>query len=283
MHRPPPHHQVFLGDFGTAWRLVDEDGIPLRLGSRNELAERRAGVGRHKAPEVRGRARADGHPLMRAVYGKAGGFSVGIAMYDVRPRRLPSCTQLPAACLERPLSLPCVPSTFAARTLPVPRAVPAFAAKRLPLPCASSACAAKRLPLPCASSACVAKRLPCALCFPCLCTVLSFSCVASACLCPVLPVSLHCAFFCLCGEDTASVCFPCAAEPSPSRSSGCLRTGTSSTASAGHTSRRSGGRSAGSHRPTRRTRSTAGGSRGGCTRPWSCRGCRRGCRVGWGR
>ena len=54
--------QVFLGDFGTAWQLVGEDGIPLQLGSRNELAERRAGVGRHKAPELRGRARADGHP-----------------------------------------------------------------------------------------------------------------------------------------------------------------------------------------------------------------------------
>ena len=32
---------VVLGDFGTAWRLVDEDGVALRLGGRNELLTRR--------------------------------------------------------------------------------------------------------------------------------------------------------------------------------------------------------------------------------------------------
>jgi serine/threonine protein kinase len=75
--------KVVLGDFGTAWKLVDEDGVPAVLGSRNELVDRRAGVGRYKAPEVRGRTRADGHPELRQVYAKAEAFSVGVVMMDV--------------------------------------------------------------------------------------------------------------------------------------------------------------------------------------------------------
>ena len=75
--------EVFLGDFGTAWKLTDEDGVELPLGSRNELVDRRAGVGRYKAPEVRGRTQAHGHPPLRQVYAKAEGFSVGITMYDI--------------------------------------------------------------------------------------------------------------------------------------------------------------------------------------------------------
>eukprot|EP01044_Picomonas_judraskeda_P014711 COSAG03_NODE_2374_length_2829_cov_1.609890_1_plen_308_part_00 len=71
---------IVLGDFGTAWKLVDADGVALRLGGRDELMTRRAGVGHYKAPEVRGRARADGNPLLREVYAKAEGFSVGIVM-----------------------------------------------------------------------------------------------------------------------------------------------------------------------------------------------------------
>jgi serine/threonine protein kinase len=114
---------VVLGDFGTAWKLVDEDGVAQRLGGRDELMTRRcepagaarvprlvpcdcaererrgpfhspqlsaesgsggrAGVGHYKAPEVRGRARADDHPLLRDVYSKAEGFSVGILMCDL--------------------------------------------------------------------------------------------------------------------------------------------------------------------------------------------------------
>ena len=75
--------KVVLGDFGSAWKLVDEDGVPLTLGSRNELPDRRAGVGRYKAPEVRGRTRADRHPPLREVYAKAEGFSVGVVMLDI--------------------------------------------------------------------------------------------------------------------------------------------------------------------------------------------------------
>ena len=67
--------EVVLGDFGTAWRMVDEDGVQLRLGSRDELLERRAGVGQYKAPEVRGRTRVGGQSL-REVYSKAGGFGL---------------------------------------------------------------------------------------------------------------------------------------------------------------------------------------------------------------
>jgi serine/threonine protein kinase len=103
---------VVLGDFGTAWKLVDADGVALVLGGRDDLmtrrceptmyshslcfiiapraelrrdesTERRAGVGHYKAPEVRGRARADGHPLLRDVYAKAEGFSIGIVMCDL--------------------------------------------------------------------------------------------------------------------------------------------------------------------------------------------------------
>jgi serine/threonine protein kinase len=74
---------VVLGDFGTAWALLDEDGVELRLTSRNDLLEKRAGVGRHKAPEVRGRAEARGAPLLRDVYAKAEGFSVGVVVYGL--------------------------------------------------------------------------------------------------------------------------------------------------------------------------------------------------------
>lgn len=74
---------VVLGDFGTAWRVHDGDGRPLRLGSRDELLTRRAGVGHYKAPEVRGRARADGHPLLHDIYSKAEGFSIGIVMCEL--------------------------------------------------------------------------------------------------------------------------------------------------------------------------------------------------------
>ena len=42
-----------------------------------------AGVGRYKAPEVRGRARADQNPLLRDIYAKAEGFSIGIVMCDL--------------------------------------------------------------------------------------------------------------------------------------------------------------------------------------------------------
>ena len=35
---------VVLGDFGTVWRLSDGDGVRLRLGSRDELLDRRAGT-----------------------------------------------------------------------------------------------------------------------------------------------------------------------------------------------------------------------------------------------
>lgn len=75
------HGQVVLGDFGTAWKLVDEDGLELRLRSRDELVERRAGVGPYKAPELRGRCHAHHSPLLKDVYAKAEGFSVGILMY----------------------------------------------------------------------------------------------------------------------------------------------------------------------------------------------------------
>ena len=75
--------QIFLGDFGTAWKLTDADGVQLRLQSRDELVDRRAGVGHYKAPEVRGRTRADGNPLLRDVYAKAEGFCVGIVMYEI--------------------------------------------------------------------------------------------------------------------------------------------------------------------------------------------------------
>ena len=37
-----------MGDFGTAWRMVDDDGVSLRLGGRDELLDRRAGVGRER-------------------------------------------------------------------------------------------------------------------------------------------------------------------------------------------------------------------------------------------
>ena len=40
-------------------------------------------MGHYKAPEVRGRVRADGHPLLREIYSKAEGFSVGIVMCDL--------------------------------------------------------------------------------------------------------------------------------------------------------------------------------------------------------
>jgi serine/threonine protein kinase len=75
------HGQVVLGDFGTAWKLVDEDGIELRLRSRDELLDRRAGVGPFKAPELRGRCHARDAPLLRDVYAKAEGFSIGMVMY----------------------------------------------------------------------------------------------------------------------------------------------------------------------------------------------------------
>ena len=77
------HGQVVLGDFGTAWKLVDEDGLELRLRSRDELVERRAGVGPYKAPELRGRCHAHHSPLLKDVYAKAEGFSVGVLMYCV--------------------------------------------------------------------------------------------------------------------------------------------------------------------------------------------------------
>lgn len=73
--------QVVLGDFGTAWKLVDADGLELRLRSRDELLDRRAGVGPFKAPELRGRCRADDAPLLKEVYAKAEGFSIGMVMY----------------------------------------------------------------------------------------------------------------------------------------------------------------------------------------------------------
>jgi len=75
--------KVVLGDFGTAWKLVDADGVPAVLASRDELVDRRAGVGRYKAPEVRGRTRANGNPQLRQVYAKAEAFSVGIVMMDI--------------------------------------------------------------------------------------------------------------------------------------------------------------------------------------------------------
>ena len=40
--------QIFLGDFGTAWKLTDEDGVQLRLQSRDELVDRRAGVSKQR-------------------------------------------------------------------------------------------------------------------------------------------------------------------------------------------------------------------------------------------
>ena len=73
--------QVVLGDFGTAWKLVDADGLELRLRSRDDLLERRAGVGPFKAPELRGRCRADAAPLLKDIYAKAEGFSIGMVMY----------------------------------------------------------------------------------------------------------------------------------------------------------------------------------------------------------
>ena len=75
--------KVVLGDFGTAWKLVDADGVPAVLASRDELVDRRAGVGRYKAPEVRGRTLANGNPQLRQVYAKAEAFSVGIVMMDI--------------------------------------------------------------------------------------------------------------------------------------------------------------------------------------------------------
>ena len=75
--------KVVLGDFGTAWKLVDADGVALTLRSRDDMLEQRAGVGPYKAPEVRGRTRANTHPELRQVYAKAEAFSVGVVMVDI--------------------------------------------------------------------------------------------------------------------------------------------------------------------------------------------------------
>ena len=80
---PEPARRVFLGDFGTAWRLLGANGRPLRLANREDQLERRAGVGAYKAPELRGRTLDDDLPLLQDVYAKAGGYSVGVVLYDV--------------------------------------------------------------------------------------------------------------------------------------------------------------------------------------------------------
>ena len=50
---PAPAREVFLGDFGTAWRLLGVDGVPLRLANREDQLERRAGVGGYKVRRAR--------------------------------------------------------------------------------------------------------------------------------------------------------------------------------------------------------------------------------------
>lgn len=77
---------VRLGDFGESWCLHDDDGVELALTSREELTTRPAGVGRYKAPELRGRTQVPTHvelqrPLLRDIYAKAETFSVGVTLY----------------------------------------------------------------------------------------------------------------------------------------------------------------------------------------------------------
>ena len=49
---PAPAREVFLGDFGTAWRRLGADGRPLRLANREDQLERRAGVGGYKVRKL---------------------------------------------------------------------------------------------------------------------------------------------------------------------------------------------------------------------------------------
>ena len=75
--------EVVLGDLGEAWRTVNADGSARQLVRADY--ERRAGVGVHKAPELREARQGEfslGTPLSQ-VYARAESFTVGVMMYGL--------------------------------------------------------------------------------------------------------------------------------------------------------------------------------------------------------